>query len=43
MPSDTVFTTPRLTVRMMRAADAPVVAAYRADPAVSHFQDWDLP
>jgi len=27
----------------MRADDAPVVAAYRDDPAVNHFQDWDLP
>ncbi|MEN9644409.1 MAG: hypothetical protein RL238_1078 [Actinomycetota bacterium] len=38
-----LFSTPRLTVRTMRAEDAPVVAAYRDDPAVSHFQDWDLP
>jgi RimJ/RimL family protein N-acetyltransferase len=28
---------------MMRVEDAPVVATYRADPAISHFQDWDLP
>lgn len=27
----------------MRADDAPVVAAYRNDPAINHFQDWDLP
>ncbi len=38
-----LFSTPRLTVRCMRADDAPVVAAYRDDPAVNHFQDWDLP
>lgn len=38
-----LFSTPRLSVRMMRIEDAPVVAAYRDDPAVNHFQDWDLP
>ena len=43
MPADILFTTPRLAVRMMRDADAPVVAAYRDDPAVNVYQDWDLP
>ncbi|MBI4934094.1 MAG: N-acetyltransferase [Actinobacteria bacterium] len=38
-----LFSTPRLTVRCMRAADAAVVAAYRNDPVINHFQDWDLP
>jgi RimJ/RimL family protein N-acetyltransferase len=38
-----LFTTPRLSVRMMRLDDAPVVAAYRDDPAISEYQDWDLP
>ena len=38
-----LFSTPRLTVRCMRADDAAVVAAYRDDPAINHFQDWDLP
>ncbi len=38
-----LFSTPRLTVRMMRESDAPVVAQYRDDPAISVFQDWDLP
>lgn len=38
-----LFSTPRLTVRMMRLSDAPVVAAYRDDPAIHVFQDWDLP
>jgi RimJ/RimL family protein N-acetyltransferase len=28
---------------MMRDTDAPVVAAYRDDPAVNVHQDWDLP
>ena len=28
---------------MMRVDDAPVVAAYRDDPAISVFQDWDIP
>lgn len=43
MPADILFTTPRLAVRMMRDADAPIVAAYRDDPAVNVYQDWDLP
>ena len=38
-----LFSTPRLVVRMMRESDAPVVAAYRDDPAINVFQDWDLP
>jgi RimJ/RimL family protein N-acetyltransferase/GNAT superfamily N-acetyltransferase len=38
-----LFTTPRLAVRTMTVDDAPVVAAYRDDPAISVYQDWDLP
>ena len=38
-----LFSTPRLDVRMMLESDAPVVAQYRDDPAINHFQDWDLP
>ncbi len=38
-----LFSTPRLTVRTMRVDDAPIVAAYRDDPIISEFQDWDLP
>lgn len=35
--------TPRLTIRRMRPADAPVFVAYRNDPAVAELQAWDLP
>jgi RimJ/RimL family protein N-acetyltransferase len=35
--------TERLSVRMMRAADAPTLAAYRADPDVARYQSWELP
>jgi RimJ/RimL family protein N-acetyltransferase len=37
------FTTERLTVRLMRSADAAVVAAYRNDPHISEMQSWTLP
>ena len=35
--------TARLTVRLMRAADAEALAAYRNDPEVAKHQLWDLP
>lgn len=35
--------TARTTVRMMTLDDAPVVTAYRNDPEVARYQDWDLP
>ncbi len=35
--------TKRLIVRRFRAADAPVLAAYRSDPEVARFQSWDAP
>ena len=35
--------TPRLTIRIMRSADAPAFAAYRNDPAVAKHQLWELP
>ncbi len=38
-----LFSTLRLAVRIMLESDAAVVAAYRDDPAISVFQDWDLP
>ncbi|MBB5378145.1 RimJ/RimL family protein N-acetyltransferase [Deinococcus metalli] len=38
-----VLVTPRLHLRPLSAADAPVLAAYRADPAVAAFQGWTLP
>lgn len=37
------ITTPRLVLRPMRVEDAPVLVAYRNDPQIAHFQDWDLP
>jgi RimJ/RimL family protein N-acetyltransferase len=37
------LTTSRLTLRAMRATDAPTLAAYRDDPEVARFQDWPLP
>lgn len=33
----------RLVIRAMRADDAPVFAAYRDDPVIAKYQDWDLP
>ena len=35
--------TERLTLRPLRPADAPVLAAYRNDPAASLYQGWKLP
>jgi RimJ/RimL family protein N-acetyltransferase len=37
------FDTDRLHIRLMRSADAPTVVEIRNDPAVAHYQDWDLP
>lgn len=38
-----MITTPRLHIRVMREADAPVVAEYRSDPQIALFQDWPMP
>ena len=35
--------TARLTLRALRAADAPTLASYRDDAEVARFQDWPLP
>ncbi len=35
--------TERLILRLLRAGDADTVVAYRNDPVVAEFQDWDLP
>lgn len=35
--------TDRLLLRVMRPADAPVLAAYRNDPEIARYQAWDLP
>lgn len=35
--------TRRLTIRMMRVADAAVHAAYRSEPEVARYQSWDVP
>lgn len=40
---DVILTTERLTLRRLRPDDARIVTAYRNDPAVARFQDWDLP
>jgi RimJ/RimL family protein N-acetyltransferase len=44
---DAVITLPlrteRLVLRMPIEADAPAVVAYRNDPEVARFQDWELP
>ena len=37
------FRTDRLTIRAFVAEDAESVAAYRDDPEVARYQDWDLP
>jgi RimJ/RimL family protein N-acetyltransferase len=37
------FRTERLTVRAFRPDDAEALAAYRDDPDVARYQDWDLP
>lgn len=39
LPLDTA----RLHLRVMRVADAPIVAAYRGDPDIARYQDWNLP
>lgn len=38
-----LITTERLVLRRFRAADAPVLAEYRSDPAVARYQSWDAP
>ncbi len=38
-----ILHTPRLTLRVARAADAPTITGYRSDPEIGKFQDWDLP
>jgi RimJ/RimL family protein N-acetyltransferase len=38
-----LITTDRLTLRRFRRDDAPVLAAYRSDPAVARYQSWDAP
>jgi RimJ/RimL family protein N-acetyltransferase len=38
-----IIATDRLILRRFRAADAPVLAAYRSDPAVARYQSWDAP
>lgn len=35
--------TERLTLRLMEAADAPALAAYRNDPEVAALQGWEVP
>ena len=35
--------TERLILRLLRPDDAPVLAAYRNDPAVARYQGWPLP
>lgn len=35
--------TERLTLRPLRPDDVEVILAYRNDPAVAEYQDWDLP
>lgn len=35
--------TSRLRLRVMRSTDAAVLAAYRDDPDVARYQDWELP
>lgn len=37
------FRTDRLTIRAFRPDDAGALAAYRDDPDVARYQDWDLP
>ncbi|MFI5908813.1 GNAT family N-acetyltransferase [Dactylosporangium sp. NPDC051541] len=38
-----MLTTERLVLRPFRAADAPVLSAYRSDPAVARYQGWEAP
>ena len=35
--------TERLRLRAFEPGDAPVLAAYRSDPEVARYQDWDMP
>lgn len=37
------LSTDRLDIRMMRSSDLPRFVAYRNDPAIGRFQDWELP
>lgn len=37
------LSTPRLTLRVMRPADAAAFVAYRNDPDTARYQFWDLP
>jgi RimJ/RimL family protein N-acetyltransferase len=44
--ADTGFTelvAERVVLRRFRAADLPVFAAYRSDPAIARYQSWDTP
>lgn len=36
-----MITTERLVLRRFRPSDTPVLAAYRADPAVARYQSWE--
>jgi len=38
-----ILTTERLVVRRFRAADAPVLAAYRSDEDIARYQSWETP
>ncbi|MCY7300708.1 MAG: GNAT family N-acetyltransferase [Ilumatobacteraceae bacterium] len=38
-----ILQTPRLRLRVAREADAATMAAYRSDPEVAKYQDWDMP
>ncbi|MET0425899.1 MAG: GNAT family protein [Actinoplanes sp.] len=38
-----LIATDRLILRRFRAADVPVLAGYRSDPAVARYQSWDAP
>jgi RimJ/RimL family protein N-acetyltransferase len=38
-----ILHTPRLTIRVAREADAAVMTAYRSDPEIAKYQDWDMP
>lgn len=37
------FTTDRLTVRLLGPSDVDAFVAYRNDPDIARYQDWDLP
>jgi RimJ/RimL family protein N-acetyltransferase len=45
MPGDTemILTTERLVLRRLRADEAGTVTAYKNDPDVNRYQDWDMP